>query len=370
MKPTDISLRPYNAYYLPRPEDEKIRDCIETGGHCCIVGQPLAGKTRAIYEILKNANQPFTVTKPHCNDIKTDSFQLPFPWKWWERFPPTTQEAWQGKWIVFLDDVDKYADKQNCVFLITSVVQNRGIIVASCRSGEELAKASKKLEELFHLFGNNIISLPLISDEQGKEICRNVDKPWYQAGFDGTSGIIFLNPTTMKQRYEGLNPQEKSILQTTRQLYLVGVFEGKEVFSINRIKLVCDKVYGIRDLPQYQWNEWLEKLEQVGFLKLLGRDRIWAEEAYLLKVVEPRIEETQLDLLNTMLTTFKSDAEALFLLGNRAYGSGENSLERANFMKFAIAAYTEALKVRKLDTFPMDYAMTQNNLGVSYRNLA
>ncbi len=39
-------------------------------------------------------------------------------------------------------------------------------------------------------------------------------------------------------------------------------------------------------------------------------------------------------------------------------------------MKTAIKAFQEALKVRTLDRFPMQYAMTQNNLGTAYRTLA
>ncbi|MEM2930854.1 MAG: tetratricopeptide repeat protein, partial [Thermoproteota archaeon] len=36
----------------------------------------------------------------------------------------------------------------------------------------------------------------------------------------------------------------------------------------------------------------------------------------------------------------------------------------------AIKAYEEALKVYTRERFPMDYAMTQNNLGNAYRTLA
>ncbi|MDD2777267.1 MAG: tetratricopeptide repeat protein, partial [Methanocellales archaeon] len=38
--------------------------------------------------------------------------------------------------------------------------------------------------------------------------------------------------------------------------------------------------------------------------------------------------------------------------------------------KKAIKAYNEALKVYTLERFPMDYAMTQNNLGAAYQTLA
>jgi tetratricopeptide (TPR) repeat protein len=43
---------------------------------------------------------------------------------------------------------------------------------------------------------------------------------------------------------------------------------------------------------------------------------------------------------------------------------------KAENCKRAIKAHLEALKVRTRDRFPMDYAMTQNNLGVAYQTLA
>ncbi|NIN68353.1 MAG: hypothetical protein GTO63_27330, partial [Anaerolineae bacterium] len=43
---------------------------------------------------------------------------------------------------------------------------------------------------------------------------------------------------------------------------------------------------------------------------------------------------------------------------------------KAENCKRAIGAYEEALRVRTYEDFPMDYGMTQNNLGNAYRTLA
>ncbi|WP_141705457.1 tetratricopeptide repeat protein, partial [Microcystis aeruginosa] len=42
--------------------------------------------------------------------------------------------------------------------------------------------------------------------------------------------------------------------------------------------------------------------------------------------------------------------------------------EKADNLENAIAACQEALKVRTLDEFPQDWAMTQNNLANAYRD--
>ncbi len=39
-------------------------------------------------------------------------------------------------------------------------------------------------------------------------------------------------------------------------------------------------------------------------------------------------------------------------------------------MKIAIKAFEESLRVRTLEHFPMDYAMTQNNMGNAYGTLS
>ncbi|TAK60247.1 MAG: tetratricopeptide repeat protein, partial [Bacteroidetes bacterium] len=44
--------------------------------------------------------------------------------------------------------------------------------------------------------------------------------------------------------------------------------------------------------------------------------------------------------------------------------------EKSANCKHAIRAYESALKVSTLEEFPMDYAMTQNNLGNAYSTLA
>ena len=47
-----------------------------------------------------------------------------------------------------------------------------------------------------------------------------------------------------------------------------------------------------------------------------------------------------------------------------------NHEDRRSSLSKAIQAYLEALKIRTLDQFPMDYARMQNNLGAAYGTLA
>ena len=46
--------RPYHEYYYQRPEDDGIRKALEAKQNVLIKGSPLAGKSRAAFEALKN----------------------------------------------------------------------------------------------------------------------------------------------------------------------------------------------------------------------------------------------------------------------------------------------------------------------------
>jgi tetratricopeptide (TPR) repeat protein len=97
-------------------------------------------------------------------------------------------------------------------------------------------------------------------------------------------------------------------------------------------------------------------------------DRIWAEEAYLEDIVE--LNHSELSIFEELLSIFAKTPEELFKIGNRAYEIGSVKLQKASYMKVAIKAYREALKITTVEQFPMDYAMTQNNIGTAYRTLA
>jgi tetratricopeptide (TPR) repeat protein len=53
-----------------------------------------------------------------------------------------------------------------------------------------------------------------------------------------------------------------------------------------------------------------------------------------------------------------------------AYANLASHEEPVGNLRKAIEAYNEALRFLTPEIAPLDYAMTQNNLGVAYRNLA
>jgi len=170
----------------------------------------------------------------------------------------------------------------------------------------------------------------------------------------------------MRERFRRSSEVEKGILRSVRRLYYAGIYGEREIFSIERIKHVCEKREEI-ERKQYEWMELLKELKHKGFIEI-RKDEVWVEETYLAFVIEDDL--SALDNLNDMMDVFSNDSEALFSLGNRAYHIGIIDIQKAKYMRLAIEAFEQALEAYTLDRFPMEYAFTQSNLGTAYNTLA
>jgi tetratricopeptide (TPR) repeat protein len=83
-----------------------------------------------------------------------------------------------------------------------------------------------------------------------------------------------------------------------------------------------------------------------------------------------------LDNLLKLAGIFIGDAEALFNIGDKSCYYGLTDLNVEAYLHLAILAYERALQTYNLGIIPLnntiskDYAITQNNLGVAYQDLA
>jgi tetratricopeptide (TPR) repeat protein len=350
--------RPFPKYY-ELDEYQKLKEALKKDTHVLVVGAPLSGKTRAIYEVLKTKKPAANVIIPRARNIDLEKFEVPLNLTFWR------------KKILILDDIDKFIEIKDFKFMVEEFLKNNTIIIASCRSGLEFEKL-RSSEWLISLFKpEDIIQFPEnISDEKGKEIAKEVGVKWNPSEFDGKIGSLMMPLEIMKNRYTGSSPEEKAILRSIRLLYKTGIYQEKENFSINRILHLCKNLFG-KDIDKHKFDEISPDLVKKNFIKIINDNVVWAEEAYLDFVIEAvPVESDRIDLFDTIKSYFLGDAEALFSLGNRAFTIGITDINKKYYMKVSIAAYEEALKVTTLDRFPMDYAMTQNNLGNAYERLA
>jgi hypothetical protein len=143
----------FRPYYHTRPHDHALTERIRRGQNVPILGAPLAGKTRAVYQALKGLKKPCDVIVPRVQDVNLEDFRIPRHWRFWR------------KRVLVLNDLDKFVEKQNFAHLLGEFTKNRIPIIATCRLGPEFKKTCAKLERELPLFAEPIEIAPISAEE-------------------------------------------------------------------------------------------------------------------------------------------------------------------------------------------------------------
>ena len=341
-------------YYLARKEEGAVKEGIASRKNVLIIGNPLAGKSRLVYQALKDLKEIHMVTVPRVQSVAPE--ELPIP----------GHHSRNTRKILVLDDLDKFVEKENFMYLLQEHLRRQTTLVATCRSGEEYKMLRSRLERELSVLFAQVVHIPPISIEEAKAIAKQTGKD-LPTTFDGNIGSIFLELDAMRERFDKCNSVEKGILRSVRRLYDSGIYREREVFSARRIDLVCKKKEGIA-IREHERHTAFARLECQGFIRRKKKDEIVAEEAYLCSLVSHEL--SYLDNLAEMLPVFSSDPEALNSMGLRAcrYGLSE-STRQAEYFNVAIEAMVRSLDTWTLDSYPLGYAGSQNNLGVFYSQL-
>ena len=271
-----------------------------------------------------------------------------------------------------MDDLHRFVEQPNFDILLNKALEKQVTILATCRSGKEYKKVKNKLLEKNidpqTIFGDNVVELQRIKEEDGKKISRKLEIDWEDVKFNGTVGSILMELSEMQKRFSICNDNEKTIMYTLRKLYLCGIYEEELIFKLENLRILAkrEELTG----EKYRWSAWLREIEDKELILLKKGDRIQVEEIYLEDIFKPVNEVSPLELYEQVLHLFSDKPEALVKLGNKVYTEGLYILEIKAFMKIAIAVYEKALKLYTVNKFPMDYAMTQNNLGTALWTLA
>ncbi len=394
----------FRDYCLDRDEIDQIKKRIAAGKDVLVIGDPLAGKTRAVYEALKHAENKTAVTIPRIVDVNPNEFKVP------------QHLSGTRKGVLLVDDINKYVSKQHFEHLLQQYIDNGYLIIATCRKGPELDRAKSALEQIFASLFDDPVEMGKVDREEAEAVAQktDVDMP---TSYDGNIGSIFVPIEAMRQRYaEDCTDEGRAVLRSIKRLFMGGVYEEGGIYSEGHIKKVCEELEELK-LEKFKWRELLDSLASLSFLQP-GKEGFAVEETYIEQIF--KVDCSLLDNFRELAALFSDDPEALFKVGNRAdnkqytedlgddyvkvkrlavdtfqavlshwslkthterHAMTQNSLgiaygkladiedKAANCQK-AIAAYQEALKVYTLERFPMDYAMTQNNLGVAYDTLA
>ncbi len=392
----------FREYCLSRDQIEEVKRRIAGGKDVLVIGAPLSGKTRAVYEALIKPLKARTVTIPRIVDVNPVDFRIPRRLSLWR------------KRLLLVDDINKYVSKQHFEHLLQQYIDNGYLIVATCRKGPELGRAKSALEQIFASLFNDPVVMGKVSREDAQTAAQatGLEMP---DSFDGNIGSVFIELETMRQRYDNCSDEGGAVLQSIKRLFMGGVYDEGGIYSEGHIKKVCEEIEELK-LKKFKWQPVIESLANLSFLRP-GKEGIAVEETYIEQIFT--VDCSLLDNFRELADLFADDPDALFKVANRAnntdysaelgddyvrvkrlavqsfqgvlshwslkthperyartQGSLGNALQRladienkAANCKKAIAAYQEALKIYTLERFPMDYAMTQNNLGLASQNL-
>ena len=343
----------FDQHYHPRQQDRLIKQMLERGESVLVLGWPLAGKSRAVYQALVEAPDPYDVIVPSVEDVDRGDFLIPRRLSFWR------------KPVLVLDDLDKYVERQDFSYLFHRFVARDVVLVATCRKGEEYDSVCGQMHrELSAVFGAPV-EIGRISTAEARDVGRRTNRV-VPRRFDGNIGSIFLELGTMRERFHRCTTAQRMVLRSVARLYFAGAYEGREIFSLERVQRVCSEIEGLLREPD-EWAELLERLQQKGFMERQAHG-FWAEEAYLDSVVE--LQVSALDNLQQMVRVFDGDPEALLRIANRASSIALWSVEKAACAALAIDTYGAVLLSWTMQDSPERRAMTQNNLGNAYGTLA
>jgi tetratricopeptide (TPR) repeat protein len=173
----------------------------------------------------------------------------------------------------------------------------------------------------------------------------------------------------MRGEYDQLADEERAFLQVARLLWKLGI----RGLNIARIWDGYEDIFGCR--PSFlQQEAILAKLLKKGFCSLVrsGQDVLGIHDSYLEQVIRPLLTILEPEKILQDGLFHRQDADAFQEIGNtwsEEYSTFYQSDPRT-CLRRAIAAYEQALRFRTPDAAPLDYATTQNNLGLAYLRLA
>jgi hypothetical protein len=269
----DYRFKSFDEFYYERQIDEEIFQKVQNGENILIVGNPLSGKTRAVYELivkLKETDPDAEILVPKMT-LTASSFD---------------NLRSNYKQFVFFDDIDDYYntqnnDAKNVDKFIIELAKSGFQTIATCRIGPEFkdfkTNSSFKVKEI--LSAN--IKIEKIKRNKAVQLAeaRNIDLE--EKEFDGNIGSIFLPIEKMRERYAYLSLQDNDIsrlslnfLKTLKALYISSNFYTKSKYSLEKIEDYCIRLSVGRHAVKTPTSSSIFKQQMLQAMKILEREKV------------------------------------------------------------------------------------------------
>lgn len=312
----------FEDIFFKREVHKEIIDSINTNQLTLIVGNPLAGKTRLVFDTFKKIKKGIIYIPIKDNSISE------------YRLPTTNQK----ELIVFLDDVDEYCKTPALNRLLHYITLKKIKCIITCRTGPEFdifkkylnnRNYSKVLENRFHIKPIDKESLDFI------KFCE-LNQKYFKSdikNFDGNIGSLMLPLDDMRLRFEKLQNVNATLplgilLALKTHFHFFNYENTKSCYLERNIKEFTERYCNNKE--KYDIQEWEKAKEEllVTDIKLNFIDNYFdeqKEEDYLY------IEEAYLDFYidknqNRMDVTFKDlSKNSLTRILNKIYSPEEKS---------------------------------------------
>lgn len=351
--------RPCEEFYMKRTVDDLLLSRLENRQNILIIGQPLSGKTRAVYNAFKTSAKKYYVLVPRC--VPMPVFQIP------------TDYFFRKNKVIFIDDLQHYIEKQDNYHLLFRQAHIKNIpIIAACHSGKEFTKVKNKLTEqnlnIDIIFGSGLAEVEKITAETGRHVAEKLGMKWDSIKFNGTIGSIFMRLSEMERRFDNCDIVEKTVLRVLRNLYFAGITDDNNVIRTEWIKKASAKFE--LSAKEFEWAGWLKSLEEKEFLKVLPGSKVWVEDAYLEHVVKPETDESMYEIFRKAIDIFFDDFEVLQFVGETIYDHALDDPQFLEYMNLAIEAFKRELELLEGSGQVSQLKKVKYSLGRAYWNLS
>ncbi|MCX7878990.1 MAG: hypothetical protein N2510_10190, partial [Ignavibacteria bacterium] len=304
---------------------------LERRSNVLIVGPPLSGKSRAIFNAFRNYRKSFSILVPRA--VSFQKFSIPADFCFWR------------KKLIFIDDLQYYIEKQDNYHLMFKTAGLKNIpIIATCHSGIEFTKAKNRMIEYnidIETVFRDVIETGKISEDEAKTFAKSLGIDWGKIIFNGTIGSLFMKLREMEKRYELMINEEKTILETLKILFAGGVYSDNGIFKIEHIKKAAS--FFELEGKEYEWRKWLEELENKEFMNVLPGKLIKCEEVYLEHVVKSPYIDGSLDSASLLGKIFSEDIDVLVQLGVKIYVSALASASMPQYLYASADVFNRVL---------------------------
>jgi len=298
-----------------------------------LLGPPLDGKSRTLYEIAKRM-ESYLVVRPDPYEKVPDD----------EDFSLLLKDE---KVVLLLDDLTKYAQEEtlNLRAFVESLREHASSwgVASTCRDGPDLSSVKDSNKESLRWFYDKIpLKLFLVeaSAEDKRRLAESVGRgrdahSWEE--FPSLGQIVMEAPMRdMRTRFERLSYEQQDILRGLKLVADAGI----PTLTRDRLKAVLENESPF-DRQGIHLGDQLRLLVEQSFLQSVSRDRVQPEPAYLRYVVTYEPGRTLLEDFVALTDLLKSlrDYEGLYYVGT-TYGANYAQYEEA------LQAFEAALQIR------------------------